>query len=214
MTLEEYEAHLRPKLDHRSLAELPGFPVSDFATVQRRVADGRYTVGIDFTIANHLAGQIYGRGWAIMTALLAFTPVLVAVIAAIGAFVSGRFWLLMAIPASFVGFFLGNPYNPGRRFFSVLSFASFLLSLWAFSNHWAVEQTLRESGDLSLAWVALAFAAPYWIKRLLYRVNQERLRAWALRSEVLMVALYEEGKLGILDRQTGESYWGPARNVA
>jgi hypothetical protein len=73
------------------------------------VAAGRYTVAIDFTLANQLAGSIYGRGWAIMTAVVASTPLLVAVIAVVGALISGQYWLLAAIPSSFL-----TPRSSGR----------------------------------------------------------------------------------------------------
>jgi hypothetical protein len=198
MTLDEFEQHLRPRTEHVSLSTLPNFPVSDFPTLQEGVEAGRLSIGIDFTMANELATKIYGSVWLLMIAVIAWTPLLFSVAAVIGAVASRQYAVLLVIPLTFLGAFLGNPYNPARKVTSFLSLFAVAGALWAF-------QAQRPA----LGWIALAFSVSYWLKRFLYRANQERLRRWALRSEVVTIALYEWRTLGVLDRETGQTYWAP-----
>jgi len=198
MILEELENQLRPHIRHQSLTEIPGFPSADFVTVQDRVADGSYSLGVDFTFANKLSLTAYGRAWALMSWFLAAFPVIITILSVFVAVLSKRFWLLMVIPSSFFAYLLGNPYNPARKLCSLVSLVVFFASLVA----WASQDQYH-----TLSWIGLSFGASYWTVRFLYRVNHARLRRLALSSETLMIALFELGKLGILDRKSGESFW-------
>ena len=196
MTLEDYEDELRPKLRWKSVSEIPGFPFASFSAVRHALASREFSLGIDYTIANQLAGSIYGVLWATVSSLVAAAPILLSIVLLIAAFVRGDYWLLLGIPLAFFGQFSANPYNRSRAGCAVVVVLITCVAVWLLMSQ-------RASLGIALLALPLAFLA----NTVLYAVNQARLRNWAISSEVLFVGLFEENKLGLLNRTSGAKFW-------
>ena len=196
MTIEEYEDELRPKLRWKSVSEIPNFPFASFSAVRQALASREMSLGIDYTIANLLAGSIYGVIWATVSGLAASTPILLSITLLAVAFFRGDYWILLGIPLAFFGQFSSNPYNRSRVGCAFVAVAIACVAGWLLFNHKA-----------TIGIALLAFPFTFVTNSLLYTVNQARLRNWATSSEVVFVGLFEEDKLGLLNLKSGTQFW-------
>ena len=128
--------------------------------------------------------------------LLASTPIIVAILSLVLAFVLGNYWLLIGVVLGFAGQFLSNPYNPSKNFWKPivgLLFLVFVYGLW--------------QGKETMTYLSAFFVFPFFINSFVYSMNQDKLKAVAMQSEKIFIFLYQNGKLGLKDNSNEQMYW-------
>lgn len=196
MTLEEYEGEMRPKLRWKSISEIPGFPFPSFSAVQQALASREISLGIDYTIANLLAGSAYGIIWATVSSLAAAMPILLSVALLAIALFRGDYWLLLGIPLAFFGQLSSNPYNNSRPGCAVVAIGIVCVAVW-----------LLFSSNTSLGIALLVFPFAFVTNAVLYAANQSRIRKWATLSEVVFILFFQENKLGLMNLRSRTQLW-------
>jgi len=186
-----------------SVSDIPNFPARDLVHLREREARQEVSLGVDFTTANRLSTGLYGSRWAVFSTILAWVPWLLA-LACIGTAIwLSNYWLLVGTALSLLGPLLANPYNPIGRPFKVIGVVVVAGALW-----------FAFTGRSTLAVLLGALALSYWSTWLMYHANQERLRRNALSDEALLLALFQDGKLGIRINESGESLSGRGESPA
>lgn len=196
MHTKYFEEKIAPELKWQEVGDIPNFPVSSFDEVRQKLKEGIFSVGIDFTASNQLAQWLYGKRFSIFFTILASTPIIVAILAVILAFVLGNYWLLTGIALGFAGQLTSNPYNPSKNFWKPVIGTLFLVFLYGL---WQSKETI--------IYLSAFFVFPFFINSYLYDMNQGKLERVALESEKIFIYLYQDGKLGLKHNESGESYW-------
>lgn len=194
--IKHLEEQITPELKWRKIEEIPNFPLNSFEDVKQRVEANQYSIGIDFSTANELTLWLYGGGYKLFFLLLASTPIIVAILSLVLAFVLGNYWLLSGIVLGFAGQFLSNPYNPTKNFWEQIVgilFLVFVYGLW--------------QGKETMTYLSACFVFPFFINSFVYSMNQNRLKAIAMQSEKIFIFLWQNGKLGLKDNSTGQMFW-------
>lgn len=194
--IKEFEEQITPKLKWKKIEEIPDFPFSNFEKVKTKISKGEFQIGIDFTTSNKLAQWLYGKGHAFFFIALASTPFIVAFISIFLAIFLKNWWLLAGTLLGFLGQVMSNPYNPSKNFWKPIVGTLFLVFVWAL---W--------QGKTTAALLSAFFIFPFFINSFVYNMNQNKLREVSMDSEKIFIFLYQIGKLGLRNNNTGESYW-------
>lgn len=196
MHTKHFEEKISADLKWEKIEDIPNFPVSNFDEVKQKLKTNVFSIGIDFTTANQLAQWLYGKGFSIFFTILASTPIIVAILAVILAFVLGNYWLLIGVILGFAGQLMSNPYNPSKNFWKPVVGTLFLVFLYGL---WQNKETIT--------YLSAFFVFPFFINSYLYDMNQGKLERVALESEKIFIYLYQNGKLGLKHNENGKSYW-------
>ena len=196
MHTKHLEEQITPKLKWDKIEDIPNFPLGSFEDVKRRVEAKQFGIGIDFSTSNEFAQWLYGGGHKLFFLLLASTPIIVAILSLVLAFVLGNYWLLIGVILGFAGQFLSNPYNPSKNFWKPIVgilFLVFVYGLW--------------QGKETMTYLSAFFIFPFFINSFVYSMNQDKLKAVAIQSEKIFIFLYQSGKLGLKDNSNEQMYW-------
>jgi len=196
MHTKHLEEQITPKLKWNKIEDIPNFPVNSFEDVKRRAEANQFGIGIDFTTSNEFAQWLYGGSHKLFFLLLASTPIIVAILSLVLAFVLGNYWLLVGVILGFAGQFLSNPYNPSKNFWKPvvgILFLVFVYGLW--------------QGKETMTYLSAFFVFPFFINSFVYSMNQDKLKAVAMQSEKIFIFLYQNGKLGLKDNSSEQMYW-------
>lgn len=196
MHTKHLEEQITPKLKWNKIEDIPNFPLNSFADVKRRVEANQFGIGIDFTTSNEFAQWLYGGGHKLFFLLLASTPIIVAILSLVLAFVLGNYWLLIGVILGFAGQFLSNPYNPSKNFWKPVVGILFLVFVYGL---WQSKETMT--------YLSAFFVFPFFINSFVYSMNQDKLKAVAMQSEKIFIFLYQNGKLGLKDNANDQMYW-------
>lgn len=196
MHTKHLEEQITPKLKWKKIEQIHDFPISNFEEVKKKTNTDEFQVGIDFSTANELAQWLYGKGHMIFFLALASTPFIVAAVSVVLTIILKNWWLLAGVPLGFFGQFMANPYNPSKNFWKPIVGILFLVFVWAV---W--------QGGIIAAFLSAFFVFPFFINSFVYSMNQNKLREVAMNSQRVFIFLYQIGKLGLKNNNTGESYW-------
>jgi len=196
MNTKYLEEQITLKLKWNKIEEISNFPLNSFEDMKRRVGANQYSIGIDFSTSNEFAQWLYGGGHKLFFLLLASTPIIVAILSLVLAFIFGNYWLLIGVILGFAGQLLSNPYNPSKNLWKSIVgilFLVFVYGLW--------------QGKETMAFLPAFFIFPFFINSFVYSMNQDKLKAVAMQSEKIFIFLYQNGKLGLKDNSNEQMYW-------
>src|SRR3989338_4358421 len=196
MHTKHLEEQITPKLKWNKIGDIPNFPLNSFEDVKRRVEANQFGIGIDFTTSNEFGQWLYGGGHKLFFLLLASTPIIVAILSLVLAFVLGNYWLLIGVVLGFAGQFLSNPYNPSKKIWKPIVGLLFLVFVYGL---WQSKETMT--------YLSAFFIFPFFINSFVYSMNQDKLKAVATQSEKIFIFLYQNGKLGLKDNSNEQMYW-------
>jgi uncharacterized protein (DUF697 family) len=177
----------------RTIDDVPGFPVATFADLQRELNAGRYTLGIDPSVANLMAPRMASSGRTVVTSTLMYAPFLAALGCLIAAVALREYLLLIGLPIAAAAFLLANPLNPLKRLMSLV----FWLVLLVFAAALVWNYYL-------LAGITGVFLVPFITMPFLYAMNSSLLLEKAREVEDLFLFLLERGALSMRDNSTGQ----------
>lgn len=189
MTLEECEDELRPKLRRKSVSEIPGFPFASFSAVRQALASREFSVKAHHTIAEQRA---FG---ATVSRLAAAIPFLFYIALLTAAMVRGEPLLMLGALFAFLGKFAAEGFSIGCGTIGVLATC---ITGWYLMGQW------QWAG---LGIVLLPLPLVFLTITVLYALNSARLRNWATSSEVVFIGLFEQNKLGLINRTSGAQFW-------
>jgi hypothetical protein len=187
MTIEECEGELRPKLHRKSVSEIPGFPFASFSAVRQALASREFSVKVHHTIAEQ---RVFG---ATVSRLAAAIPILFYIVLLTAAIVRGEPWLVLGALFAFLGKFAAERFSVGCATIGVLATC---ITGWYFMGQGA-----------GLGIVLLPLPLVFLTNTVLYALNVARLRNWATSSEVVFIGLFEQNKLGLINRESGAQFW-------
>jgi len=198
MNLYDIEKEITPKLKWGKIEEIPSFPAKSFEELKRMIQSQTLQIGADFSTSNLLAESLYGKAYANFHYFLTWIPIIIAVLSLILAFILGNYWFIVGVPLSLSSMILANPYNPFKHLMTLLALILILVSGYGIWNQ-----------NETLSYLPIFFIIPFFIIRLLYNMNQKKLINTALRSEQLLIYLYQTHSLYLKDSSSGlmYSYW-------
>lgn len=191
----EVEAKLKQDLRWPNVEAIPGFPVPDFETLQRKSASGDFTVRVDAKAALETAQWAFGKAHYLLTSLLTWVPFLTAIAAIPAAFVLGRVAALLLAPTALIAMVVAVPGVPAKRFFKLSALVASGFAVW-FAAQGATLGALLLGG----------YALSYWAVRLAYYWNGLVVWAAVLNSEPLFIILYQSRGVCLQDK-SGNFKW-------
>jgi len=180
--------------------QIPDFPANDWEEFKQRVESHEFTLGMDYSSANHLAPDTRGGVYRLWVAVLVAIPYLAVGLSVLGAVTFSRLRILLAIPPIILAFIIANPLNPLRRAATVLCVVSLVLLGVALIRSYP-----------TLTWLCVAFATTFIAVRALYWTNTMALRLAALASEPLFLFLFERKLCTVRDNRTGKVHVVPTQ---
>jgi hypothetical protein len=183
----EVEQRLWASAQASQIADIEGFPLPSHAALKAAVASGAAQLGVEFTAARNLAGISKSPGGAALIHGLSLVCPALAIGSIVIAFVTGNWWSLFGVVASFLGQILANPYIPARNLWKILVAAALLHVVTAASI---------TSG---LTWVSFAFAVSVISVRVLNGLAWRWAHDAAVSSEAFAAYLFRTRNLHIRD---------------
>jgi hypothetical protein len=139
-----------------SVGEIPGFPFDDFEQLQAAVAERSFNIGVDALAAAQWADRYSRRLDKIVVGALSLLVLAAAFAAVVAAFSLPDYWLLAALPAQALTFYVSHPASPIRKWVTVggaLSIAAFINLLL---NGYTTAATIVACAGLTFAAVRMA----------------------------------------------------------
>jgi len=198
--LKKFEAHVKTNLTWKSVGEIPSFPFETLSQIRKSEESNEVSIGVDYSIANQVAMNLYGKLYATVFAIVAATWTWVGIAAIVLAFILGNYWLLLGVPIAFFSFMVSNPYNPVKGLFTIVNYTSIALLIYGLIT-----------GAINLVLFTIFFSVPFIVNSAMYRKNWNKLRGLALNSETLFLYLFQHNAIGLQFNDTGKVLW--ARNV-
>lgn len=178
-----------------SVSRIPGFPFKSFAALQKAMKERRAGLGVDPLAATEWAGEeMKGIRRATITAL-SLLLVIAALAAVITALWTENYWLLLALPAQAVMFYLAQPTSPISQWVTLGGVALMILFL---------EFLLKRSPTAATitVYAVLTFAAV----RASSFITSSAFRRALLADEELFLIAYSHHACTVRDNETKKVY--------
>lgn len=195
MDLSEIEKEINPELKWEQIGQIPNFPAQSFHELKRSIESETLKIATDFQISNRLATWLYGKTYAIFFILLSWLPYIVSIISLVLAFILKNFWLSLGLPLGISSIFFANPYNPLKNLLTILAWLSVIVFGWGL---WYENDTF--------IYLPMFFSIPFFITRFTYNLNQQKLITTAMKSEKLLIYLYQTHNLYLMDTASQKIY--------
>ncbi len=180
---------IRSNIKYKSIQDIDRIDFKSFKALIRAVEMGEIKLGMDNTAANQLARtKIFGAFSFYLFMFLAASWMWVSIAAIVLAVLMSEYWLLAAIPVSIIGLMTANPYNPAKKFFSLVFIILCIYVLFGLIGGF---ETLHY---LSLSYVIVFLATAY-----VYDMNQKLMHDLALESEEWFIYLFQSRAVAILE---------------
>src|ERR1044071_899199 len=140
------------QLEWNSVAEIPGFPFDSFEELQAAVRIKSFNIGVDPLAAAQWSDSFNSKSNKVVIAILSGLLILSALAAVVAAFVIGVYWLLLALPAQALTFYVSHPASPLRKWVTVAGAASVAVFINFLLNGYVIGATI-------VAYAGLTFAA-------------------------------------------------------
>lgn len=108
----------------QSVRDIPGLPFDTFEELQAAVRAKSFNMGVHPLAAAEWSNRFNTRLNKIITASLSILLVVAALAAVVAAFVIPDYWLLTALPAQAIAFYVSHPASPLRKWVTVAGAAS------------------------------------------------------------------------------------------
>ncbi len=194
--LKDFEKIIKPELKWKSIDLIPDFPFENLEQLRYAERERIISFGIDFSAANQFASSLYGAVYTYFFLFVSATWIWTGFASIVISFILGNYWLLLGIPLAFIAFFVSNPFNPAKGFFSLINIICIGLIIYAVFY-----------GHTTLMWFGLFFSIPFIMNRFIYKLNRDKLKSIATQSETIFLYLFEIGALGIRINRTNETIW-------
>lgn len=182
--------------DSTRVADIPGdFPFKSFGGLKEALRTRAFSLGVDPLAAAEWANRF---NTLFKKSLVVSFSVLLVVLAAssiVATFVTGNYWLLMAIPIMAIAFYCSHPGSPVQRWATLGGVLSVvvLVNLILTRNHTAA---------VLVAYAGLTFA----LVRAAGFINNSSFRRALMSDEAAFVAAYREGKCTLKDNESKRVY--------
>ena len=166
----------------KSVSDIPGFPFDTFEELQAAVAAKSFNIGVDPLAAAEWSNQFNTRLNKIITAALSILLIVAALAAAVAAFAIPDYWLLAALPAQALAFYVSHPASPLRKWATVAGAASVPLFVNLLFNGSTTGATIVAYAGLTFAAVrAAGFISNSGFRKALLADEEMFLAAFAVR---------------------------------
>ena len=139
-----------------SVGEIPGFPFEDFEQLQSAVAARSFNIGVDSLAAAQWADRFSRSLDRIVVGGLSILVLLSAFAAMVAAFSLPDYWLLAALPAQALTFYVSHPASPIRKWVTVGGALSMALFINLLLNGYTTAATVVACAGLTFAAVRMA----------------------------------------------------------
>jgi hypothetical protein len=180
----------------QSVSEIPGFPFETFDQMQAAVAARSFNIGVDSYAAAEWSNKYNKALNKILIAALSILLVLAAVAAVAAAFALPDYWLLAALPAQALSFYVSHPASPFRKWATVAGAASVAVFINLLFNGQPTAATV-------VAYAGLTFAAV----RAAGFISNSGFRKALLADEDMFLTAYENRLCTVRNNQTERVYW-------
>lgn len=136
----------------QSVADIPGFPFETFEQLQAAVRAKSFNIGVDPLAAAEWSSRFNTRLNGVITAALSILLIVATLAAMVAAFVIPDYWLLTALPAQAIAFYVSHPASPLRKWVTVAGAASVAVFVNLLFNGYTTAATI-------VAYTGLTFAA-------------------------------------------------------
>jgi hypothetical protein len=179
----------------QSVADIPGFPFESFDQLQAAVAVRSFNVGVDPLAAAEWSNRFNTRPNKIAVAALSILLVVAAIAAAAAALATQDYWLLAALPAQALAFYVSHPASPFRKWATVGGAASVAVFINLLLNGHPTAATV-------VAYAGLTFAAV----RAAGFISNSGFRKALLSDEELFLAAYASRVCSVRNNNTERVY--------
>lgn len=179
----------------QSVGEISGFPFDSFEELQAAVRIKSFNVGVDPLAAAQWSDSFNRKSNKIVIAMLSGLLILSALAAVVAAFVIGEYWLLAALPAQALTFYVSHPASPLRKWVTVAGAASVAVFINFLLNGYVTGATI-------VAYAGLTFAAV----RAAGFISNAAFRKALLADEDLFLAAYADRVCTVRNNRTERVY--------
>lgn len=179
----------------QSVGEIPGFPFDSFEELQAAVRIKSFNIGVDPLAAAEWSNSFNTRLNKASVALLSILLIVAAIAAVVAAFVVPDYWLLAALPAQALTFYVSHPASPIRKWVTVAGAASVVVFINFLLNGYVTEATI-------VAYAGLTFAAV----RAAGFISNAAFRKALLADEDLFLAAYASRVCTVRNNRTERVY--------
>jgi hypothetical protein len=145
------------KTDHwNSVAQIPGFPFDSFEELQAAVRIKSFNIGVDPLAAAEWSDSFNSKSNKAVIAMLSGLLILSALAAVVVAVAIGEYWLLAALPAQALTFYISHPASPLRKWVTVAGAASVAVFINFLLNGYVTGATIVAYAGLTFATVRAA----------------------------------------------------------
>ncbi len=180
---------------YRSVGEIAGFPFDSFEELQAAVRIKSFNIGVDPLAAAQWSDSFNSKSNRVVIAMLSGLLILSALTAAVAAFVVGEYWLLLALPAQALTFYVSHPASPLRKWVTVAGAASVAVFINFLLNGYVTGATI-------VAYAGLTFAAV----RAAGFISNAAFRKALLADEDLFLTAYADRLCTVRNNRTERVY--------
>ncbi len=179
----------------RSVGEITGFPFDSFEELQAAVRIKSFNIGVDPLAAAQWSDSFNSKSNKVVIAILSGLLILSALAAVVAAFVVGEYWLLAALPAQALTFYVSHPASPLRKWVTVAGAASVAVFINFLLNGYVTGATI-------VAYAGLTFA----LVRAAGFISNAAFRKALLMDEELFLAAYANRICTVRNNRTERVY--------
>jgi len=139
-----------------SVSDIPGFPFDDYEQLQTAVAARSFNIGVDSLAAAQWADRYSRRIDKIVVSALSLLVLVSAFAAVVAAFSLPDYWLLAALPAQALTFYVSHPASPIRKWVTVGGALSIAVFINLLLNGYTTAATIVACAGLTFAAVRMA----------------------------------------------------------
>ena len=179
----------------QSVGDIPGFPFDTFEELQAAVRIKSFNIGVDPLAAAEWSNRFNTRLNKVAVAVLSILLIVAAIAAAIAAFIVQDYWLLAALPAQAIAFYVSHPASSLRKWATVGGAASVAVFINLLLNGYPTAATV-------VAYAGLTFAAV----RAAGFISNSGFRKALLTDEDLFLAAYASRACSVRNNNTERVY--------